>query len=1137
MAKISSLYWEKFIDKDLDKDKEKGNGIKFEKLINCLLLSMYGKQWEITGGSHDNNRDFWIHLSDQSIWAECKNYSKTIAMNILAPTLVMAQIYDVNEILFFSRSGINRFAKNKILAFGEKTNKTIRFFDGANLEVLICQYASQLPNEYSPLEYIINDTVKEDEPFVDMYFFQNIVSNVHNSAEQFQSYELAKSIFYNETFSLTFYLMNNWEDDQVDVFIEFGDESSVRYSFQYFYPTIVPEKKRWYQACLKRGEGRSVTLNMRQIKYKNEITFPRFYIKFIGKGGKTYEWNSKDVIVKSNWVGSTRLIGNNYLKILEDTNNQLLNNPYFSALILSGSSGTGKTRIITECQNLFLKNGYRIISLSGQKNFSSHYFIKEIIAFLYEIPSDEILTLLEDKLFSEKPKHEISFNSEVQKAINLLRIITDSTTEEKLQSTLDVYADILYEKLSQDKNVLIIDNIQFAGKTFQNFIEGYIYYSVNKQTTNRSVVVSVFNTDYLTPRTSELLYNLLHANIKHCISASLEGFNKKEHGILFLQELTRTEEDENKEYFSEIIDRVSLNPYNLLQMTKYLEESEVISISPNMKGHIISNLKKYETLSYISDGVSSVLEKRLYFVSKQLTYNKLMHILSVIYIFDYLDKELQHIFQIKIEELDFLCKKNILRIQPLGIYIFDHDIMRTFFFEKNPQYILECLKYVKKKGLEDKIKKYPVAYLLYKIVIDKDEDIIVETGKSVNQKHIPDRIASLFYNSLLDAFIELLVNQKYHGIYIKYIHQICTFIRQYDGSLKAWLRCKDLFNIIQTYYPQALECDLEFYRPFIHFCCDILVQKHMYDEEVAFINNIIETCEHVRPIDVTNQDELNVLLAIMYNRWYISYNTQSYKNEIKLKREFLIEKSRKYGKKINDPQKSGLIEYMNNSDEGYNYYGYQKDKDKLFSIWNKCLIDIPVLVPEKTLNYYRKTVQYGLIECDKDIVEEQTRKALEYLQVGKYSHEPIIFRTFFLMAEVMSNIQHNPEITYFYNVEIINDIIKMQQLLDNHKIGDILFLKGVNAYYGGNRNDLYYSFKEAYKYYESGETSRYWIKKELLEENIHYTFTKLGIYMAGYDISFLPIKYRQPLTILDKDKFVASGIQRTGDLHLNLPLI
>ena len=159
------------------------------------------------------------------------------------------------------------------------------------------------------------------------------------------------------------------------------------------------------------------------------------------------------------------------------------------------------------------------------------------------------------------------------------------------------------------------------------------------------------------------------------------------------------------------------------------------------------------------------------------------------------------------------------------------------------------------------------------------------------------------------------------------------------------------------------------------------------------------------------------------------------------------------------------------------------------------------------------------------------------MEEGEYSHEPIIFKTFFMMAEVMANIQHTPEKSYYYNTKIIGDVLKMQQLLNNHILGDILVLKGVNAYYGKNLDDVYFSFKEAYKNFSEGKTTRYWIKKNLLEENIQYTFTVLGIYKTGYDLSFLPVECRQPLALFENEQFKASGIQRTSDLHLNLPLI
>lgn len=1146
MKKLSSAYWRKFIKIDSD-GNEKGNGIEFENLVNCLLVSMYGKKWEVTGGSHDNNRDFWLYFENQHLWAECKNYSNTIAMNILAPTLVMAQIYEVNEILFFSRSTINKFAKNKILAFGEKTNKMIRFFDGDALESIICTYASKLPERYSPVKYMNDcDITEVDNFFVNIYFFQNAVSNAHYALEEFQNYTSAQKIYYNETFSLTFCLMNPFQEDQVDVYIEFMDEECNRFSFQYFYPTIKPEDKRWYHACLKKGEGRAVSLNMRQSVYKPKIMLPRFHVRFVGaQSGNHFEWHSEKIMVKSHWIGSTRLIGNNYLKILDDTKNLLVNNPYISSLILTGTSGTGKTRILTECQNIFLANGYRIISLSGQlgqaeqkkqEDHLSRYFIKELIAFLYEIPSDEILNLLEKKICFSQYECDISERSESEKAIRLLQLIMNQNNE-SLQATLNKYKAILYEKLSKDKNVLIVDNMQFTGKVFQDFIEGYVSYAVNQQIINSSILVCVFNTDYMTPKTSELLYNLLHADMKCCLTATLLGFQEKKQGILFLQELTRTNLDENEEYFSEIVDKVSLKPYNLLQTTKYLEELNIVSVSPNKKGYIVSNLKKYEAISEISNGITSVLENRFSFIYKNIPEVRLKFILSIVYSFNCIDEKLQDIFQINPKELNFLCEKSILREQMFGNYIFDHDIIRNFFYQSYSKQILLCFEYIQNKGIENKIKRYPIPYLLYKIAIEKDMDILIDTGAEIMSLVLPERIASLFYNCLLDSFIELLENKHYEGVYIKYIHQICTFIRQYDGSLKAWFRSKEANDTIQAYYPHALSEDLKFYRPFIHFCCDIAVQKHMYSQEVDFIKKILQLCKNTHPVGVENQDELNVLQAIMYNRWYISYNTESYKQEIASVRESLMQKSRSYGEKISNPQKRGLIDYLNNSDEGYNYYGYYKDKDKLFSIWDNCTINIPSLVPEKTLNYYRKTVQYGLIEQSYEKVTTEIDKGMKYLKNGKYSHEPIIFKTFFLMADVMARLQYNPEINYFYNTKVINDILRMQQLLDNHKLGDILLLKGVNAYYAKKKDDVYYSFKEAYKHYSTGETSRYWIKKDLLEENIQYTFTKLGIYKTGYDMSFLTAECRQPLTIFENDRFIASGIQRTGDLHLNLPLI
>ena len=106
-----------------------------------------------------------------------------------------------------------------------------------------------------------------------------------------------------------------------------------------------------------------------------------------------------------------------------------------------------------------------------------------------------------------------------------------------------------------------------------------------------------------------------------------------------------------------------------MQVIKYLEELNIVCISPDKSGYIVANLEKYEALSDISNGIESVLKKRFAFIYKDIPEGRVKYILSIIYIFEQLDITLQDIFQIDSKELDFLCKRNIIRLQTTGIYI------------------------------------------------------------------------------------------------------------------------------------------------------------------------------------------------------------------------------------------------------------------------------------------------------------------------------------------------------------------------------------------------------------------------------------------------------------------------------------
>ena len=77
-----------------------------------MLVIEYGKNGS-DSKSHDNNRDFHLTTPELTHWAECKNYANTIALDTIAPTLVMAQIFNVNKLIFFSYSDFNFSAKKK----------------------------------------------------------------------------------------------------------------------------------------------------------------------------------------------------------------------------------------------------------------------------------------------------------------------------------------------------------------------------------------------------------------------------------------------------------------------------------------------------------------------------------------------------------------------------------------------------------------------------------------------------------------------------------------------------------------------------------------------------------------------------------------------------------------------------------------------------------------------------------------------------------------------------------------------------------------------------------------------------------------------------------------------------------------
>ena len=116
----------------------------FEDLVEKLIKAMFPNEtWRRTAESYDGKKDFVFpaeeYLADQK-WVECKNYSSNLSLNIIAPTLIMGAIENIECIFFFSYSPLNDNAIEGLLNYSEREGRKVQIFDGTLLEHLICKY-------------------------------------------------------------------------------------------------------------------------------------------------------------------------------------------------------------------------------------------------------------------------------------------------------------------------------------------------------------------------------------------------------------------------------------------------------------------------------------------------------------------------------------------------------------------------------------------------------------------------------------------------------------------------------------------------------------------------------------------------------------------------------------------------------------------------------------------------------------------------------------------------------------------------------------------------------------------------------------------------------------------------------------
>lgn len=1123
-------YWDNFLIDD------KYDGIIFEDLIEELLTLMYGKKWKRTPKTHDGSKDFYLNIEDEILWAECKNYKDSISLKTLAPTLVMAQVCNANMILFFSRSVINRFAKEKITTYAHRTSKKVLFYDGALLEDLIIKYNCNLSSKYQlPVNVLADDGIVKNPLKVAEFYFPSILSKMITTEEDYIHYKNIPTLHYNEPFSLLLTVCNN-SIEKSKIIISFASNNPDICYYEYLHKSLSYDSTLIEEILLEPGESVAVSLNLRVISFKKSLYLPNLSVTYIDTNNQIYRWFSETMKVKCKWVGITKLLGSHYKKIVDSVENDLINNSEFSALLLTGSSGTGKSRVINECCCPLLKNGYRILELTVTREHSTSNLIKEIIYFLYEVPAELIMQVIMERI---EKKTYAGLNMDRNLVIQIAEMIR--SIDEDINIFMKQYKELLFEKLSNKKIAIIIDNMQFASEYFQQFWRSYIDYSVNQCRPNRTVLITSVNLDYISEESSKTIYALQNSNIKYFVDEFINGFKEVNQGILFLRELIHINNDSYDSLFREIIDAVSLNPFNLYQMVKLLEEDEIIRHSSDMQGYFLTTEAIRKVTWRVPKDINEVLKRRFEYVAAHMNKDMLNLILSACYLFEKIDHSIIKMLKICLKDIHYLTDHQIVMSTEQG-YVFVHDIIRKYYEQYWTKEPLFCLKNIETL---DNLKCYGPIYKLYRICILEDEGYIISFCKKRNLSNIPIRLQKIFIEKLFEKCMKCSVLKRDIQAWLGTMEWICNCSRSIIGSSAALQYYKKIYDYIENEFDDLSNLCCNELRHIFHSYCDIYIQMHQRENAISFAHEVINKLASepipkqslINIADEELKDEYYVLKAIMFNRIFCAYNNAFPTAEIVQERDEAMKNSRSFIPLIKNQHKRNLIEYLNNSDDGYRYYGFQSEYDKLMFIWKKCLVDIPVTTPEKTMNYYRKQVQCHLIKQDVEGTKNYISKGRGYLKTGKYSHEPLIFNTFFTMAEIINNLLDNPKEMYLYTENLLDKLTKMQLLLKSNKMGDIYLLKGLNAYYANDVQTVYYALKKAYHAYYEKETSYYWIKRELMKENIITAYAILKINENDYDISFLPHECREQLLRFSQINFQAKGIIQTKDKLFNLPLV
>lgn len=1045
-------------------------GICFEKLVENLLIAEYGKAvFQGTRASWDGSKDFYYYSHQNKYWAECKNYTSSIDLKVLASTLVMAQLSEIDTILYYSYSAINVNTKAKLLLSASRKGKNVYFYDDTVLEQKIFQYWDCIGEIYFP------EFSKED------ISFENLEHNIESKCLLYGTpLDLGAAIAEYEVKHLTLFKMFEMDiciinRTQSNNKINFGFKKLAQLKAQFdVYPEYQFRSKT--EIILGPYEGKVIRLWLVPLKENCTLPNPCINGKSIGLP-KNVEFKALQSRRNS------RLIGKSYDQILTNfKKNVLSDNVKLKICVFYGNSGTGKSKLFQECLNSSKISGYDIVEFGNLNNskslLSTQDFIQKLLVAIYSISLDMLEEIIKEIKFQGNNDLFIKKQPEYHMLADVFSV-TDTVT---MQKWINQYIDLIVVKLAKCKFLIAIDNVQFLDNEIIDLLDFICTKLINIKPCNTKFLFT-FNVDYIKKdsKASQFLSQYTSDDSLTC-AEHITGFKSSQECYEFLQESFSIGEVFQRNDIEYIVKNLNRNPFYLEQMIYWLQEKQVLE-SREGSYKISDHIAFDKLIRNIPNTVYKILLERWNYYQKNYKseIEKVTILFSAIHLYNELTKreidELKISWEIitELESMGFITIEDTLYHTSVS---FQHDLIDNFFAKIYPSFSKQAITYENKMNIV--LRCSDTRNFMGKLYSDENNCLLTNSQISeILSVHVDGRLCYEFYllvfEKILDNFEHNYSDNK--TMCINNIYQAMVFIHDILGNYVMEKNTDKLLYKLKNIHG-LFDC-IE-YGKLLLYISEAYDSMGKYQEAVRLIKDYLDNA-FGKQIEKSLSIEQQKIISQIYNRLHVYYRHQV---ATPLENKDIMDYLNKSSYIANNIQ-DAVMQYVNYSDRGYLYYNLplsDNNHNKTILYWEKaCNIYEKGNAEAKYINYLRKKTQLSLLEGDSEKAVHAAERGLEEIDISPYAYQQTFFKWWFYhaLAEAYLLCYKNE------NAEAIEKSLERanfySDLLTSNKRFYYLQLKSVYMYYLKRYDNAIELNNEAIKLVES---SNYKLKKASIKKQL-----------------------------------------------------